>query len=112
MGEFAVQKVNYEKWDWYLPWVYVKPSSIFVFGIRFRTKDCTPTTMYWRTIENRIVGDCAPYYSDRMEHSSSAEFYADRVVIGKTTYDIIDSEDFPLLKQMDQMLDEVCRKKK
>lgn len=86
VGEYALQTARFEKWNWYFPCVYDKPNGKWIFGVRFRSKDCVPTTMYWQTQENKTVGGCVPHYSDRKENYADVDFYADRIRINGCTY--------------------------
>ena len=94
-GESAIQVVNFRKWDWYFPGVYVKPDSFFIFGLRFMNSDCTPTTMEWKTIYNQATEDCKPYYTDREWFRASVKFYTDYVIIGDSKYQKIKIERAP-----------------
>ena len=87
-GEFALQHVTFEKWDWYLPHVFYKKGVIPPFGIRILKKDCIPTEMEWRTLKNETLGGIRAHYDDDSYHRTTVKFYDDGTAIfGDATYE-------------------------
>lgn len=104
-GEYALQEVQFHKWDWFLPGLYVKPGEfLYFFGLRIVDAESTPMTMLWKTRYNMSYR-CGKRFVERSPRYTTVLFYDDCIVIEGKKHRKVDMKNAPIfVRSLDEII--------